>query len=179
MSVLGFGQHLANGLFLSMVVGIPAFGAYKGVPVFDTFVEGAKGGITTIVKIIPYLIGMIVAIGMFRASGGFERIAGWLSPILSLIHMPPDLLPIALVRPFSAAASNGVLADIITRHGGDSWLAQTAATMMGSTETTFFVIAVYFGAVGIRRTRHAIAAGLFADLIGVIASITVCSWLLG
>ena len=179
MSFLGFAQHAADAFFLGMVVGIPVVGAYKGVAVFDTFVEGAKGGINVVVRIVPYLIAMIVAIGMFRASGGFDRIASWSAPILTFIHMPPDLLPLALVRPFSGAASNGILADVISRHGGDSVLAQTAATMMGSTETTFYVIAVYFGAVQIRKTRHAIAAGLIADFVGVVAAITICRAILG
>lgn len=100
-----------------------------------------------------------------------------LSPVLAMIGMPSELLPLALIRPFSGSASTGVMAELIHKYGGDSFIAKTAATMMGSTETTFYVIAVYFGSVGIRRTRHAIPAGLLADLAGIIASVLICRYL--
>ena len=138
---------------------------------------GGKQGFDTIVSILPYLIAMMVAIGMLRASGFFELLSALLAPILTAIGMPPELLPLALVRPFSGSAATGVMAEIIHEHGGNSFIAKTAATLMGSTETTFYVIAVYFGAVGIRRTRHAIPAGLLADLSGIIASVCVCRYL--
>lgn len=169
--------NISNFIFLLFVVGIPVFAAIKKVNVFDSFIEGAKEGFPTCVKIIPYLVGMLMALGMLRASGFFELMNRLLGGILSAIGMPSQLLPLALIRPFSGAAATGITAELIKENGGDSIISKMAATMMGSTETTFYVIAVYFGVVSIRRTRHAIAAGLLADLAGIIASVAVCRWL--
>lgn len=168
---------ISNSLFLTFVVGIPLYGAIKRVAIFDAFVDGAKTGFTTIIKIIPYLVGLMVAIGMLRASGFFEVMGRWLSPALNKIGMPPEVLPLALVRPFSGSASNGIMADLMHTYGGNSFIAKLSATMMGSTETTFYVIAVYFGSVGIKKTRYAIPAGLIADAVGVIAAVIVCRYL--
>lgn len=168
---------VSNGIFLSFIGGIPLYAVIKKIDVFDAFIKGAKQGFETSISIIPYLVGMLVAIGMLRASGFFELLFSVLSPCLNAIGMPPDLLPLALIRPFSGSASNGVMVELIHEHGGNSFISKTAATMTGSTETTFYVIAVYFGAVGIRRTRHAIPAGLLADLAGVVASVSICRYL--
>ncbi len=168
---------VSNGLFLGFVAGIPFYGALKKVSVFDTFVEGAKGGVETMVRIIPHLVALIVAIGMLRASGFFDLVAVYLGPFFEKIGVPTDIIPFALVRPFSGSAANGVMAELIHNHGGDAFISKLAATMMGSTETTFYVIAVYFGAVGIRKTRYAIPAGLLADLAGMMASIIVCRYM--
>ena len=172
-----FTSYLSNWIMLSFMVGIPLYGAFKRIDVFDAFIVGAKQGFETIISIIPYLVGMLVAIGMLRASGFFEILGKALAPLLNMIGMPTELLPLALVRPFSGSAATGVMADLIHQHGGDSFIAKSAATIMGSTETTFYVIAVYFGVVNIRRTRHAIPAGLLADLAGVITSVVVCRYL--
>ena len=172
-----FANQLSNWMLLSFVAGIPLYAAIQKINVFDAFVTGAKQGFETSISIMPTLIAMLVAIGMLRASGFFELLNSLLAPVLGAVGMPPDLLPLALVRPFSGSASTGIMAELIHQHGGDSFIAKTAATMMGSTETTFYVIAVYFGAVGIKRTRHAIPAGLLADLAGIIASVMVCRFL--
>ena len=172
-----FANLLSNWIMLAFMVGIPLYGAIKKIDVFDAFVVGAKKGFETSVSIIPYLIAMMVAIGMLRASGFFELLFHLLAPFLSAIGMPAELLPLALIRPFSGSAATGVMAELIHEHGGNSFIAKTAATLMGSTETTFYVIAVYFGAAGIRRTRHAIPAGLLADLAGIIASVLICRYL--
>ncbi len=172
-----FANQLSNWLFLAFVVGIPLYGAIKKINVFDAFIDGAKQGFDTSISLIPYLIAIMVAIGMLRASGFFDLLQSWLAPVLQVIGMPPELLPLALIRPFSGSAATGVMAELIHANGGDSFIAKTAATMMGSTETTFYVIAVYFGAVNIRRTRHAIPAGLLADLSGVIAAVCICRYL--
>lgn len=174
-----FANQISNGLFLLFIVGIPVYATFKKVNVFDAFIVGGKQGFETSVSIIPYLIAMMVAIGMLRASGFFALVNAWLAPVLSYIGMPPEVLPLALIRPFSGSASTGIMAELIHQYGGDSSISKIAATMMGSTETTFYVIAVYFGSVGIRRTRHAIPAGLLADLAGVIASVVVCRYLFG
>lgn len=167
-------SQFSNLFFLLFVVGIPLYAAIKKINVFDAFIEGAKDGFSTATSLIPYLIAMMVAIGMLRASGFFELLSTWLGPLLTYVGMPPELLPLALMRPFSGASSNGLMVDLMHQYGGNSFIAKTAATMMGSTETTFYVIAIYFGAVNIRHTRHAIPAGLLADLTGVIASVWVC-----
>lgn len=167
-------NQLSNVMFLAFIVGIPLYAALKKINVFDAFIVGAKQGFETSVSLIPYLIAMMVAIGMLRASGFFGLMDQLLAPFMSAIGMPPEVLPLALIRPFSGSASTGVMAELIHNYGGDSLIAKMSATMMGSTETTFYVIAVYFGSVGIRRTRHAIPAGLLADLAGVIASVLIC-----
>lgn len=174
-----FVTQFSNIFFLLFVVGIPIYGAIKKVNVFDAFINGAKEGFSTSTSLIPYLIAMMVAIGMLRASGFFELLYGWLAPVLTYVGMPPEVLPLALIRPFSGSASTGLMADLIHQYGGDSLIAKTAATMMGSTETTFYVVAIYFGSVNIRHTRHAIPAGLLADLAGVVASIWICHRLFG
>ena len=168
---------ISNTMVLSFIVGIPLYAMIKKVNAFDAFVTGAKQGFETSISIIPYLIGMMVAIGMLRASGFFDLLSIALAPVLSAIGMPSELIPLAVVRPFSGSAATGVMAELIHQHGGDSWISKTAATMMGSTETTFYVIAVYFGAVSIKRTRHAIVAGLLADLTGIIVSVAACRYL--
>ncbi len=166
--------NLSNLLFLSFIVGIPCYALKRKLNVFDTFITGAKLGFETSIHILPYLVAMIVAIGMLRASGFFGALTTLLGPVLTKIGMPTELLPLALIRPFSGSASNGLMAELIHHEGGNSLLSKMAATMMGSTETTFYVIAIYFGAVQITRTRHAIPTGLIADAAGIIASIVVC-----
>lgn len=177
--MIWYANQLSNWLFLAFIVGIPLYAAVKKINVFDAFIVGAKKGFDTSMSIVPYLIAMMVGIGMLRASGFFDLMSQWLTPLMSAIGMPPEVLPLALVRPFSGSASNGVMAELIHQYGGDSLIAKTAATMMGSTETTFYVVALYFGSVGIKRTRHAIPAGLLADLTGVIVSVMICRYLFG
>jgi spore maturation protein B len=166
-------EQLSNVIFLLFIVGIPLYAACKKINVFDAFIDGAKDGFQTAVNLIPYLIAMLVAIGMLRASGFFEILESLLTPLLIRFNIPLDLIPLMLIRPFSGSASNGMLADIVHHFGGDSWISKTASTMVGSTETTFYIIAVYFGAVNIRHTRYAIPVGLLADLVGVIAAFIV------
>lgn len=170
-------NHLSNWILLLFVVGIPFYGAYKKINIFDVFVGGARDGLTTSINILPYLIAMIVAVGMLKASGFFELLGLMLAPFLEAIGMPTELLPLALMRPFSGSASTAIMSSIIQENGGNSLIAKTAATMMGSTETTFYVIAIYFGSIGIKRTRHAIPAGLLADLAGITASVFICQLL--
>ncbi len=152
----------------------PLYAAARGVKVYDEFVEGAKEGFGVILKIIPFLVTMLVAIGMFKGAGGIDLLSRLLSPILTPLQFPTDLLPLALMRPLSGSATLALLTDIVHRLGPDNIVSLTAATIYGSTETTFYVAAIYFGAVGIRQTRHAIPAGLLADLAGVAASVIIC-----
>lgn len=166
-------DKLSDIIFLSFVVGIPFYAAIKKVNVFDSFIDGAKEGFQTAVNLIPYLVAMLVAIGMLRASGFFEILQKLFKPVLEYLHIPADLIPLILIRPFSGSASNGILADIIHQFGGDAPISKIAATIVGSTETTFYIVAVYFGAVNIRHTRYAIPAGLLADIVGVSASLII------
>ncbi len=150
------------------------YAALRGLKVYDEFVEGAKEGFGVILKIIPFLVTMLVAINMFKGAGGIDLVARALSPILTPLHFPTDLLPIALMRPLSGGATLALFTDVVHRLGPENIVSLMAATIYGSTETTFYVAAVYFGSVGIKQTRHAIPAGLLADLAGVIASVIIC-----
>lgn len=174
---LAHAAHLFSNLFfLSFVAGIPAYGFLKKIAVYDTFIDGAKHGFDVVLRLLPYLVAMIVAIGMFRASGGFDLLAKALRPLLVLLGIPVEVFPLAVVRPFSGSASVAMLSDVIQTQGADSIFSQMAATMFGSTETTFYVLAVYFGVVAVQRTRHAVWAGLFADLIGIVSAVWICRW---
>jgi spore maturation protein SpmA len=153
----------------------PVYAAGRRVPVYEEFVEGAKEGFQVAVRIIPYLVAILFAIGMFRAAGGIDLLAKALSPLLQPLGFPTELLPLAFLRPLSGSGSFAVFAELVQTHGADSLIARMGGTIMGSTETTFYVLAVYFGSVAVRRTRHAVPAGLLADVAGIIASVAVCS----
>ncbi|MEY2504231.1 MAG: hypothetical protein QOG27_511, partial [Verrucomicrobiota bacterium] len=152
----------------------PVYAATRGIKVYEEFVEGAKEGFGVILKIIPFLVTMLVAISMFKGAGGIDLLTQLLKPILTPLQFPPDLLPLALMRPLSGSATLAILTDIIHRLGPDNIVSLMAATIYGSTETTFYVAAVYFGSVAVKQTRHAIPAGLLGDLAGVIASVIIC-----
>jgi spore maturation protein SpmA len=152
----------------------PVFAATRRIKVYEEFVEGAKEGFGVILKIIPFLVTMLVGIGMFKGAGGIDLLTRLLTPVLAPLQFPPDLLPLALMRPLSGSATLALLTDIIHRLGPDNIVSLMAATIYGSTETTFYVAAVYFGSVSIKQTRHAIPAGLLGDLAGVVASVIVC-----
>lgn len=162
-----------------LIVGFPVYGLIKGVRVYEVFVEGAKEGFEVAVTIIPYLVAILFAIGMFRESGAMDFLIGLLDPVLGLIGIPAEVLPMAIIRPLTGSGSAGIVADMINQYGEDSIFVKMAATMFGSTETTFYVIAVYFGAINIRNTRHAVPAGLIADAVGVLASVYVVKLLFG
>ena len=156
----------------------PVCGWLRGLKVYEEFVEGAKEGFNVAVRIIPFLVAMLVAVGMFRAAGGIDLLAEWTQPLLQLLHFPTELLPISLMRPLSGSGSLALFSELVNQYGPDSLIARTAGTLYGSTETTFYVLAIYFGSVNIRRTRHALPAGLIADAVGIIASIAICRWLM-
>ncbi len=154
-------------------------GFVRKVKVYEVFVDGAKEGFDVAVRIIPYLVAILVAIGMFRASGAMDWLVALLSPATNLIGMPAEALPVALMRPLSGSGSLGIVTELINTHGPDSFIGRLASTLFGSTETTFYVLAVYFGSVGIRRGRHAVAAGLTGDLVGVLAAVFICRIVFG
>lgn len=154
-------------------------GFARKVKVYEVFVDGAKEGFEVAVKIIPYLVAILVAIGMFRASGAMDWFVRLLSPITDLVGMPAEVLPAAFMRPLSGSGTLGIVTELMNTHGPDSFIGRLASTMYGSTETTFYVLAVYFGAVGVTRPRHAVAAGLIGDLAGIIAAVFICHLVFG
>ena len=156
---------------------ILTMGLIKKVPLYEVFTDGAKDGFKVAVNIIPYLVAIIVGISMFRACGIIEMIQSALGGLLSLVHVPADVLPIMIVRSLSGSAALGVFSDIANTLGPDDYATKLSAVMVGSSETTFYVLAVYFGAVGISKLRYSLIVGLLADFIGIVAAVAVCNWL--
>ena len=161
-----------------LLVAIPLAGILRGVKVYDVFIEGAKEGFEVGVRIIPFLVGILVAIGMFRGSGAMDLLNAALRPLADATGFPSELVPLAILRSLTGSGSLAYTTDLVQTHGPDSLVGIMAATIYGSTETTFYVLAVYFGAVGIRRTRHAVPAALIADFVSAVAAVAICFWLL-
>ncbi len=153
---------------------IPLYALIKKVPLYETFVDGAAEGWTVALKIMPFLVGMLVAIAVFRSSGAFAALANLLSPFCRALGIPVDVLPIALMRPLSGSGSLALTAEVFERYGPDSFIGMLASVMQGSTDTTFYILAVYFGSVGIKKYRYAPAVGLAADAISFISAVIVC-----
>lgn len=143
---------------------------------YEAFVKGAEDGFTIAVRIIPFLVGMMVAINVFRESGAMELVSRLLGPVLAPLGFPPEMLPLAIMRPLSGGAALGLAAETIVRYGPDSFLGRLASVMQGSTDTTFYVLTLYFGSVGITRYRYAPALGLTADLTGLLAALYFCRY---
>lgn len=154
-------------------------GMIRKVKVYEVFVDGAKEGFNVAVKIIPYLVAILVAIGMFRASGAMDLFTSLISPLTELIGMPAETVPVALMRPLSGSGSMGIATELINTHGASSMIGRIASVMFGSTDTTLYVIALYFGSVGIKKTRHAVPAGLIGDLAGLLAAVFFCNLIFG
>ncbi len=169
-SVVNLISAFAIPMFIVVFLG---WGLVKKVKVYEVFVEGAKDGFNTAVKIIPFLVAMLFAIGVFRASGAMDVVVALLSPLTNLIGMPADVLPLALLRPLSGSGSMGLMTELMKTNGPDSFIGVLASTMFGSTETTFYILAVYFGSVGIKNTRHALPAGLIADFFGMLGAVFI------
>lgn len=162
-----------------LVLIFPLYAALRRIPVYDEFIKGAREGFGVAVRILPYVVGMFLAIGMLRAAGGMDLIGALLKPLTDLARIPPEVVPMALIRPFSGSAALGVLGDIAHHYPPDSLPVLIAGTLYGCSETTFYVIAVYFGAVGIRKTRHAVPAGIVADLACPLAAVAICTGMFG
>ncbi len=158
---------------------IPIIGMMKKVSVYESFVEGAKEGFSTSTRIIPYLVAMFIAIKVFQNSGAMELVVNILSPITSLFNIPNQVLPLALIRPLSGSGALGVLASVLQEHGPDSYIGRLASTIQGSTETTFYVLTVYLGAVGIRKLRHSLATSIIADIVGFLAAVYIVNLVFG
>lgn len=151
----------------------------KKINVYEVFIDGAKDGVSVAVKLIPFLVGFLTVIGMLRHSGAIQIFTNFLAPVFRPIGVPPEVLPLAFLRPISSGAATGVLGEIFKSHGTDSFIGLTASIITNSTDTTLFILAVYFGSVGIKKYRHALAAGLIADFAGITASIIISHLLFG
>jgi len=173
------GEAASQWIMPALIFGMLAIGVVRKVKVYEVFVAGAKEGFSLAIMIIPYLVAILSAVGMLRASGGLQRIVGWVSPVTEMMGVPGEVLPLALLRPLSGSGAFGITAELLETHTPDSVIGNIASTMNGSTETTFYVLAVYFGSIGITKIRHAVPAGLAADITGVIASCWAVHWLLG
>ncbi len=156
-----------------LVAAVSLYAIIKKVPVYSVFTEGAKDGFSTAVMIIPYLTAMLCGIGMFRASGCMDYVTAILDPVTSLIGLPGEVIPMGIMRSFSGGAAEGLMADLLATYGTQSQIGRIASVALGSTETTFYIVAVYFGSVGVSKTRHSIAAGLLGDLASLIASAVI------
>lgn len=152
---------------------VPLVAILRGVRVYETFVDGAEAGFATAIKTIPYLVAMLVAISIFRASGAMEVLVAALSPVLNYVGLPAEVLPHAVMRPLSGGAALGIASDIIKTHGPDSFLGRLVSTMQGSCDTTFYVLTLYFGSVGIRKYRYSVILGLVSDLTTLMASVFI------
>ena len=174
-----YGKTISPWIIPGLMLGFLIFGVARKVPVYEVFVEGAKEGFQVAIRIIPYLVAILVAVGMFRASGAMDVMVGLLGPFTGKLGMPAEALPMALLRPLSGSGAYGIMASIINDPaiGPDSYTGYLVSTLQGSTETTFYVLAVYFGAVQVKRIRHALAAALTGDLAGIAAAVLACSFL--
>ena len=153
---------------------IPVVGFGRKVKVYEAFVEGAGEGFQTAIRIMPFLVAIMVAVNVFRASGAMEVCVGILAPVLEFLGVPPELVPLAIMRPLSGTGALGITTELLQTYGADSLIGLIASTVLGSTDTTFYVLTVYFGAVGIMKPRYAVAVGLLGDLTGFFASLYIC-----
>lgn len=173
---------ISNSVIFTLVIAFISAAALRRVNAYEAFIEGAKEGFETAVKIIPYLVAMLVAIGVFRASGAMEMLAGGLRHLVNAAGLDDrfiDALPTAMMKPFSGSGARAMMVDTMENFGADSFAGRLSSIVQGSTETTFYVLAVYFGAVGIQKARHAVACGLTADLAGITAAIFIAYWFFG
>lgn len=162
-----------------LVAFIPLYGYLRGVPVYEAFIEGAREGFDLVVRILPYMVSIFVALAVFRASGALDLLAGLLAPLTEALGLPPEVLPLVLMRPLSGGGALGVTAELLREHGPDSYVGRLASTIQGSTDTTFYVLTLYFGAAGVRDPRHAPLAGLAGDLAGFVAATLIVRWWFG
>lgn len=163
-------MNLSSLVIPVLLSGVAVWGMGKRVDVYGALTHGAEAGLTVLIRIVPALVGLLTAVGMFRASGAMEWLSGLCAPLLTAVGIPPEVMPLMLIRPVSGSGALAVASDVMSACGVDSYAGRVAAVMLGSTETTFYTIAVYFGSAGIHRTRHTIPAALAADLTGFLAS---------
>lgn len=161
----------------AIIVFIPLYALFRRVPVYESFIEGAKEGFPTAIQIIPHLVGMMVAVSIFRDTGALQFYLHILTPLMDWFKIPPEIVPIGILRPISGSGSLAFVESIMKTYGPDSFLGKVASTIQGSTDTTLYVLTVYFGAVGIRNSMYALKVGLWADLAGFVFSLAICYWI--
>ncbi|MGV3488960.1 MAG: spore maturation protein [Tuberibacillus sp.] len=165
---------------IPMIIGIVFLaGTIRRVPTYETFVEGGKEGFQMAVSIMPYLVGMLVSIGVFRASGAMDAMVNMIKPLFSAIGVPAEIVPLAIIRPISGNGALGMMSNVLATYGPDSFIGRLAATIQGTTDTTFYIVTVYFGAVGIKKISDSLKVGLLADLFGFIAAIIIVTLVFG
>lgn len=172
-------DYVVKAIIPIIILLIVVYGMGKGVKVYECFVEGAKEGIGICVKIFPYLLAMIVAVTVFREAKALDYLINLAKPVVNLIGLPPEVVPLVLIKPLSGSGGLGVLTEILQKYGADSYIGIVASIIMGSTETIFYTITVYFGAVGIKKIRHALWAAIMADLTAIIMAVVMAGFILG
>lgn len=163
----------------AMLALIPLWGHLKGVRVYEAFISGAEEGLKVCLQVLPYMLGILVALGIFRNSGALDHLSRLVAPVTTGLGFPPEVLPLMVIRPLSGSGSLAAVADLIRQQGPDSFVARLGAVMQGSTDTTFYVLTVYFGSVGVRRIRYALVPGLVGDLVGFVAALLAARWYWG
>lgn len=171
--------ELSRWLIPCLILFILTFGIFRGVKIYECFVKGAKEGFSLAVRIIPFLVAMMMAVGIFRQTGVIRLLEQSCGAMFHFLNLPPDILPLAILRPLSGGAALGITTELINTYGPDSYIGRLASTMQGSTDTTFFILAVYFGAVGISKYRYSLGVGLLADIVSFAASLFIVSRVFG
>jgi spore maturation protein B len=174
---MAFMSILSEAAIPAVIIAILIIGAWRNVPVFDAFLEGAKEGLATAIRILPVLVGIMLAINIFEASGALDIIVTLLKPVVNFLGIPEEIVPMAILRPISGSASLGLLSRQLKEYGPDSLAGRILSVMMGSTETIFYTVAVYFGAIGVKKTRGTVWIALIAGMAGMISSVIVCKLL--
>lgn len=177
--VYHYGEKASVWIIPMLILSMLTAGVVRKVKVYEVFIEGARDGFNSAIRIIPYLVAILTSVGMFRASGAMDYVVRGLAPVCSLVGFPAEVLPLAILRPLSGSGAFALMGELTKTYGPDTFIGQVAGTMQGTTETTFYVLAVYFGAVGVTRSRHAVLTGVLTDLAGVIASVFAVKLLLG
>ncbi len=170
-------QKASSLIMPSLFIVILGYALCKRVPVFEVFLKGAEKGLSSAISILPALVGLLCAISMFRASGALDFLGKLLSPLLSKIGMPSEVLPLALLKPVSGSGALAMIKDVFDTSGADSFAGKVASVMLGSSETTFYTLAVYYGAIKIHNSRYTVSAAVIADVVGVLASVVICNLL--
>ena len=176
MAIINIISRYALPLFISVIL---IYGHMKGVDVYSTFIEGAKDGLTTAIRIMPYLVAMFVAIAMFRTSGAMDIFIFTLTPLAKAVGIPTEVLPLIIMRPISGMASLGILAELFNTYGADSLVGRVASTAMGSSETIFYTLSIYFGSVGIKDIRYTLIAALIAEITDFLVAVAICTFMFG
>lgn len=172
-------QAVTSWIVPALLLLVPLYGAVRRVPVFAAFVRGAEDGIRLTIRLAPYLLGLLFAIGLFRDTGAMAAATTALAPVLTPAGLPPEVAPLVLIRPISGSGALAVATSLLHDHGPDSAIGRLASTLLGSTETTFYVLSVYFAAAKVRRSRWAVASGLVGDIVSFTAAAFVCAWYFG